>query len=217
MVKMHKNITDKKFEVAEIYYILNCKPTYKKFVSYLNCKYGAVGNSYFHEESYKNHFRKNGPGNKQIKRYYKSCKKCKECKNRKNCKACENCEGCKDCAWCKKGLYVHHVAEDKFQNLSNVSAIEKIDFGNSQDYGFEYQKSNQLVYCNLIEHTLLHLFIMKSDNTKEAGYKSLIGKIKKWFIEKEISSSETEFYNASKINEKEAKNLIARFDEFKKA
>ena len=58
---------------------------------------------------------------------------------------------------------------------------------------------------------------MKSDNTKEAGYKSLIGKIKKWFIEKEISSSETEFYNASKINEKEAKNLIARFDEFKKA
>lgn len=51
------------------------------------------------------------------------------------------------------GLYVHHIAEDKYINLSEPRFAKLVDF--------KYQLSDQLIYCNYFEHMLLHLAIVK--------------------------------------------------------
>lgn len=53
----------------------------------------------------------------------------------------------------KDGLYIHHVREDMFIDLS------KTEFAKSQPW--EYQLSYNLVYCNLFEHIILHGKIME--------------------------------------------------------
>lgn len=50
-----------------------------------------------------------------------------------------------------EGLYCHHIDEDKGGNLSGLA------FASRQP--FSWQKSDRLVYCNLIEHLLLHIKI----------------------------------------------------------
>ena len=55
-----------------------------------------------------------------------------------------------------EGLYCHHIDEDKAILLSN----DKFAAANS----FEYQKANRLVYCNLLEHLLLHVKIAENPN-----------------------------------------------------
>ena len=49
------------------------------------------------------------------------------------------------------GLYCHHIDEDKGINLSEPS------FAKLQP--FEYQKKERLIYCNLLEHLVLHIKI----------------------------------------------------------
>ncbi len=56
-----------------------------------------------------------------------------------------------------EGLYCHHIDEDKAIMLSN----DKFAAANP----FEYQKANRLVYCNLLEHLLLHVKIAESPST----------------------------------------------------
>ena len=55
-----------------------------------------------------------------------------------------------------EGLFCHHIDEDKAIKLS------------SQDYAinnpFEYQKKERLVYCNFLEHLLLHILIYEEFN-----------------------------------------------------
>ena len=52
-----------------------------------------------------------------------------------------------------EGLFVHHIMESHSADLSKYdSAIH---------FPFEYQKANNLLYCNYIEHLLLHLNIVK--------------------------------------------------------
>ncbi len=52
-----------------------------------------------------------------------------------------------------EGLYCHHIDENELDNLSNNDYIAH--FG----YDFAYQRSNRLVYCNLVEHMILHFLI----------------------------------------------------------
>ena len=54
------------------------------------------------------------------------------------------------------GLFCHHIDEDKGMNLGEPKWAQK--------QPFEWQKKNRLVYCNLLEHLLLHIkiSIMKS-------------------------------------------------------
>lgn len=53
----------------------------------------------------------------------------------------------------KEGLYLHHIDGDKAIFLSNPEfARKKPD---------DYQRSYRLVYCNLLEHLLLHLKIFE--------------------------------------------------------
>lgn len=57
-----------------------------------------------------------------------------------------------------EGLYCHHVAENQFSNLSQNSWILRYK------YSFELQKKEQLVYCDLFEHLILHALIAKETN-----------------------------------------------------
>lgn len=50
-----------------------------------------------------------------------------------------------------EGLYCHHIDEDKGVRLSDASMAKK--------QPFEWQLRNRLVYCNLIEHLILHIKI----------------------------------------------------------
>lgn len=51
----------------------------------------------------------------------------------------------------KEGLYCHHMDEDEGGNLSNPPQ--------ARIQPYEWQKKENLVYCNLIEHLLLHIKI----------------------------------------------------------
>lgn len=63
-----------------------------------------------------------------------------ECKS-KNQKVSRTCEG----------LYCHHMNEDKGGNLANPPQARM--------QPFEWQKKGQLVYCNILEHLILHMKI----------------------------------------------------------
>lgn len=56
-----------------------------------------------------------------------------------------------------EGLYVHHIDENKQIMIANPNAIIKFNIP------FAYQKKERLVYCNLIEHGILHILIAKKD------------------------------------------------------
>ena len=51
----------------------------------------------------------------------------------------------------KEGLYCHHMDEDKGFCLSEVSS--------ALPQPFESQKKERLVYCNILEHLILHIKI----------------------------------------------------------
>ena len=51
------------------------------------------------------------------------------------------------------GLQIHHIDEDKALALSNAKSATQ--------YPFEYQLADRLVYCNLLEHLVLHIKIVE--------------------------------------------------------
>ncbi len=65
-----------------------------------------------------------------------------------------------------EGLYCHHIDEDKAIMLSNDKCAAQNPF--------EYQKANRLVYCNLLEHLLLHVKIAENPSA-EANENELPG------------------------------------------
>ncbi|MGX0039989.1 hypothetical protein ACUXJN_000496 [Staphylococcus capitis] len=81
----------------------------------------------------------------------------------------------------KEGLYCHHIYEDKFLNLSNQSFI------GDYKYDFEYQRKENLVYCDLFEHIILHALIMMKTNV-DLGFPGYViylkPKIQDWYINK---------------------------------
>ena len=66
-----------------------------------------------------------------------------------------------------EGLFCHHIDEDKAILLSN----DKYAANNP----FEYQKANRLVYCNLLEHFLLHIKIAEESKNANANKNELQG------------------------------------------
>ena len=60
-----------------------------------------------------------------------------------------------------EGLFCHHIDEDKAINLSqDIYAI---------DNPFDYQRAERLVYCNIIEHLILHIKIFETTKDKCAA------------------------------------------------
>ncbi|ARU91768.1 hypothetical protein SCLARK_001216 [Spiroplasma clarkii] len=56
----------------------------------------------------------------------------------------------------KEGLYIHHMDEDKAILLSTPDWARK--------NLFSYQTADRLVYCNLLEHLVLHIKIFEFPN-----------------------------------------------------
>lgn len=55
-----------------------------------------------------------------------------------------------------EGLFIHHIDADKAVKLSTIKFAKR----NS----FNYQKANRLLYCNLLEHLVLHIKIVEFPN-----------------------------------------------------
>ncbi len=66
----------------------------------------------------------------------------------------------------KEGLFCHHIDELEFENLSDKNFIKEYR------YSYFYHKKERLVYCDLIEHLILHTLIAKETNGDRgyAGY-----------------------------------------------
>ncbi len=60
-----------------------------------------------------------------------------------------------------EGLYCHHIDEDKAIMLCN----DKFAINNP----YEYQKANRLVYCNILEHLILHIKIVEEPRNINAN------------------------------------------------
>lgn len=58
----------------------------------------------------------------------------------------------------KEGLYIHHIYEKYFVDLSKPSIFNK----------WEYQLASNLIYCNIYEHMLLHMKICEEWKKEEA-------------------------------------------------
>ena len=61
----------------------------------------------------------------------------------------------------EEGLFCHHIDEDKAVLLSNP----ELACQNS----FEYQRANRLVYCDFLEHFLLHILIAEEPKREDAN------------------------------------------------
>lgn len=78
-----------------------------------------------------------------------------------------------------EGLFCHHIAENKYLNLSDTLYILR------NKYSFELQKKEQLVYCDLFEHIILHALIAKETEGKYGtpGYDTyLYPMIVEWYV-----------------------------------
>ena len=53
-----------------------------------------------------------------------------------------------------EGLFIHHIDEDKYVNLSSRRI--------AKTFPYIAQKSDRLVYCNYLEHLLLHIKIFEN-------------------------------------------------------
>ena len=66
-----------------------------------------------------------------------------------------------------EGLYCHHIDEDKAIMLSNDAY--------AATNPFDYQKADRLVYCNLLEHLILHIKIAAEPRNVDANENELPG------------------------------------------
>lgn len=80
----------------------------------------------------------------------------------------------------KEGLYCHHIMENEYENISNKEYIAYYK------YPYEYHHKENLVYCDLIEHLILHALITK-DTNGDRGFKGLVGYLmpiaEEWYID----------------------------------
>ena len=54
-----------------------------------------------------------------------------------------------------EGIYCHHILENEYLNLSEISFAKEAPF--------EVQNKENLLYCNAVEHFILHLLIKKEN------------------------------------------------------
>lgn len=74
----------------------------------------------------------------------------------------------------KEGIFIHHIREDEHIDLSKIENINVSFWHNyskdnmTNEQFIEYTQSpDSLVYCNLLEHILLHLLIIIKDHSRE--------------------------------------------------
>lgn len=114
------------------------------------------------------------------------------------------------------GLECHHVDEDKFLNISNRDSIK--DFMTGQNVPFESHKKERLVFCDVIEHAILHILIAKETSLifGSTGYMCYLKpKIQEWYLDKNIpqkSKHHITCYHKAYIKPEEAFELLEIMD-----
>lgn len=105
-----------------------------------------------------------------------------------------------------EGLYCHHVNEHMYGGLSNAYRIKK------DNLDFEHQKKENLVYCDLFEHTILHSIIDSSYDRESvgSGLIYMITYIKRWYLEasKPELNWEKQCYDRAYLNQKESFQIL---------
>ena len=105
-----------------------------------------------------------------------------------------------------EGLFCHHIDEDKAIMLSNDEYAARNPF--------EYQKANRLVYCNLLEHLLLHVKIAEnpSENANEGELPGIGGAIN--FICKDLNDIYAGKEPADEWRKKVAEKVKDSFEDY---
>ena len=86
-----------------------------------------------------------------------------------------------------EGLYCHHIDENKWLKMADQDFVKKFSIP------FENQRKNRLVYCDSVEHTILHVLIAK-ETSFEYGYPGYLAYLKpnieEWYLDKRIPNLE---------------------------
>lgn len=112
-----------------------------------------------------------------------------------------------------EGLYCHHIKENEYQNMAQENFIK------NQNIPFEYQKKEHLVYCDLIEHAILHAIISKETNFqygKPGLDVFLIPNIIEWYVQESKPTVQwmINCYEKSYIDKKEAIYLLETIQDY---
>lgn len=111
-----------------------------------------------------------------------------------------------------EGLECHHIDENKFLNMTNESFIKV------QNIAFKYHKKERLVFCDVVEHAILHTLIAKETSLEFGipGYQVFLRpKIKDWYVEKIIpkkSKWHIACYHRAYITPEDAYELLENMD-----
>lgn len=106
-----------------------------------------------------------------------------------------------------EGLYCHHIDETKWLKISDQNFVKEYNIP------FENQRKNRLVYCDLVEHTILHVLIIKETSFEygSAGYEAYLKKlIEEWYLDERIPNPEwmKKCYTKSFLEPQKAFDLI---------
>lgn len=172
----YKNQKEKSF-INKCKYLELITKSYQEVVQILLAEHGSVGYNYYVETSY----------NKFLSGEINSLSP-------------------KSDPMTKKGLYRHHIAEYKYQNISNTEDIKRFN------YDYSLQTKENLVYCDLVEHAILHYLISKETNGKygKPGLDSfIIPIIVKWYSkEMPPKDSNFKFYHQAYLTASDANDII---------
>lgn len=112
-----------------------------------------------------------------------------------------------------EGLYCHHIDENNALKLSNEEFIK------SQNIPFEYHTKDRLVYCDLIEHSILHVLISVETNL-DFGYPGYITFLKpnidEWYIDSNRAKPKTPWrlncYRKAYLEKQEAISILKEME-----
>lgn len=86
-----------------------------------------------------------------------------------------------------EGLSCHHIDEINWLKISDQDFVKKFSIP------FETQRKNRLVYCDSVEHTILHVLITK-ETSFEYGYPGYVAYLKpdieEWYLDETIPNLE---------------------------
>lgn len=111
-----------------------------------------------------------------------------------------------------EGLECHHILENKFLNMANNSFIR------NQNIPYKYHQKEYLVFCDVIEHAILHTLIAKETSLEfgAPGYIVFLKpKIEDWYIKKIIpqkSKWHITCYHRAYVTPEDAFDLLERMD-----
>lgn len=106
-----------------------------------------------------------------------------------------------------EGLYCHHINENKYLKMADVNYIKR------QKIPFSLQTKDKLVYCDLIEHAILHTIISRETKNSygRPGLDTyLIPNIIDWYIEGNVPTQQWQLncYKKSFLEVDQAKTIL---------